>query len=1086
MAHRIRWLVSVIGVCLATIALVSCSQEGSPLIQPTGPQKEPQPGESRFVSADGYQGQKSPDRGGGDGVGSSPDTPETGGGDGGSSGRTVEEGDIYRSFGSGLVLGLNAYRGLQVLDLRDLSAPAVLGRAELSGTPVELYVVGDHAIVLLNDWQGYYGSRYAATVNRASGGVVMTVDLSDPARPVVIDRQVVPGWIYKSRLSRGNGQTALYVVAQNYGYVDADGQSTWSTNTVVKSFQVDGGTIAARTELALGGWIRDIQATPEALLVARDDWTDSYYRSSVSVIDISSADGTMIAGGEVQVAGRVANQFNMDLYNGVLRVVSGRTWGTSGNANHLETFDATDIANLRRIDSKNFGVNEDLYATLFVGNSAFFVTYERRDPFHAFEIRDDGVATEKSQFIVSGWNDFFRPTFGGDRLIGIGTEDTGGRTMAVSLYDTTNLENPQPLVQRATVAVSSSWSEASWDHRAFSVVENAVSVPGPDGVVETGLVLLPFSGWNSGTDEWTASVQIFTFSRTSLTRRGLMSHGTPVLRSFLVADASTANLSEESLSLFSTVDPDRPTELGRLDLAPRYGDLLVFGEWSARLREASDLWSYRSGSGRSSSVQIIPSSAHPDDAAPVATIQVPAGTSIHKVGGRLVTLSMEYATSGWETTIRTWDLSDPAHPSQSGSLVTRDIAPFQRWGWGWYGDKEVPPMSDCFGCGYYGYGTSQPEMYQVGNALAFVDRTPQSASMGTARICNSWPRDEDSCWRTPGRCTDHRGYRTCVTLRGSTTCEGEVYECTWRDGEYQSCDEVDPTGVSMSQSCYQQELTRYWSSFVVRVLDLGRPDALELGRPLAMPANEEAVDVVPEGNRLFLSYKKPYAVAGDSRPYVQYFIRAFDLSTPSDPRQGAAVNVPGQLLSLDGNTIFTRNLVWGSSSIESAVARLVLRGDVAELQAHKRFPNRIVDQTLLDGAGHLLVSHRPRWTDGGAVYGSSAGVGSSDGGSAETSYVQSFSILDARSPTLADLATAEVDDWASLEDARSGRALFQVPGGLLVFNLDRPEAPYPQAFFALKGWPERLHVEGRRILVPAGPYGIYSLGLDEENLVSAP
>ena len=35
------------------------------------------------------------------------------------------------------------------------------------------------------------------------------------------------------------------------------------------------------------------------------------------------------------------------------------------------------------------------------------------------------------------------------------------------------------------------------------------------------------------------------------------------------------------------------------------------------------------------------------------------------------------------------------------------------------------------------------------------------------------------------------------------------------------------------------------------------------------------------------------------------------------------------------------------------------------------------------------------------------------------------------------IARTPVDSWATLKDARAGRALFQVPGGLLVFNLER-------------------------------------------------
>jgi hypothetical protein len=156
------------------------------------------------------------------------------------------------------------------------------------------------------------------------------------------------------------------------------------------------------------------------------------------------------------------------------------------------------------------------------------------------------------------------------RLIGIGvTKDEDGTTAAVSLYDVSDAtdEIPRatgrhPLIAQEEVAIPYSWSEARWDHLAFSVLENAVEVEGSDGVVETGLVLLPFQGWDEGREKYVSGVQIFTFSEQSLTRRGTMVHGSPVRRSFRVDDGLVASLSDARLQLFDTSDLDDPIELG--------------------------------------------------------------------------------------------------------------------------------------------------------------------------------------------------------------------------------------------------------------------------------------------------------------------------------------------------------------------------------------------------------------------------------------------------------------------------------------------------------------------------------------------
>ena len=1037
------------------------------------PQPDPVPGETLFYSADGRQGTPSP--GGEDDGAAAPEDGglDTDGGAGGSGGeRTVEEGDVYRAFGTGRLLNLNAYRGLQVIDVANLSAPSIVGRLEMSGTPVELYVSGNTAYVLMNDWRSYWGARGDVQVDTWNGGVVLSVDLSDPANPVVIDRELVPGWIYKSRLVKGGGQEALYVVSQEYGYVTAGGSSSWTTTTKVKSFGIASGQLTAASELDLGGWISDIAATPEALLVARHDWQDNSGRSLVSIIDISDPAGTMIEGDEIRVEGLVRNQFNMDLRGNVLRVVSGRTWNGGANANHLEIFDATDLHNLVRIDHDTFGENEDLFATLFLDNAGLFVTYFRTDPFHAFAITDAGQATEKSEFVVSGWNDFFRPVFGDRRLVGIGMNDETGRAVAVSLYDITDLTNPDPLVARAEVVADNSWSEANWDHRAFSVIEDAVAVQAGGGVVETGLVLLPFTGWDSRTQTWTAGVQIYTFSETTLTRRGVMNHGSPVHRTFQPAEEAAANLSQEELSLFDLIDPDRPRELSRLDLAPNYTDVIPFGAYAVRRKERDDWYrTYYGGQARPAVAQVIPRDVHPDSAQPVASFEVPRGATLRKVGNLLAVVTQDPIDTSswpytWETTIQVHDLSDPAHPVARGSLTTTAI---DRLGYGgpYWADY------DCFDCGWGWYGGSLP-VHAVGNALAFVEQHPEEQALGQEQVCQSSPRDYGTCYGGgwADGCTIVDGWQVCRTRDGNTTCTGQFVECVFdADEESFACEPYAPAQGQLRTDCYTYEAKRYWTRFEVEVVDLSQPDAPALAPTVTTPRSDEAVSVLVDGTDLWLSYQQPYAIAGDPRPYVRHFSRRLDLSNPSQPALGSGINLPGQLLAIEGDLLFTRDQVWGAAQIEAAVARLRLAGGAAVLEAHRRFADQYVEAIALDGAGHVLVSHRAfstwygyRWADG-----------ATDAG-------QKLTILDAAAAQLDPLATVAVDGWATLKDARAGRALFQVPGGLLVFNLETPTAPWPQAFFATKGWPSEIVVDGRKILFAAGRYGIYEFDLDRSNL----
>ncbi|HMI92313.1 MAG TPA: beta-propeller domain-containing protein, partial [Polyangiales bacterium] len=515
--------------------------------------------------------------------------------------RSVAEGDIYRVLDNGTILNLNSYRGLQVIDVSDPGAPAIVGRVAVLGTPLEMYVRGDRAYVLLNDWQGYYGTREDLNVQRREGGLLAVIDLSDRSAPRQVSSELIRGYIRTSRLVANDSTAALYVASSWYGEQDnAQGVSEYIERTVVTSFDVAGDQLSKESELDLGGYVQDIQATPDRLLVASSDWGNRTSPSNtVALVDISDPHGQMVLGDAVPVQGVVQSQFNMDLYNGVLRVVSSGNFGNGANA--VETFDARDIQNVTRLDRCAFGDGQQLYATVFLENKAFFVTYLRQDPFHAFAIGDDGRCEEHNEFVVTGWNDFLRPVAGGTRLIGVGTDDAdASRTPAISLYDITDLGNANPLLARASAgALDWSWSEANSDHRAFSVLENAVFAR--DGTDETGLVLLPFEGYKSSANgkggEYFTRVQIFTFSDHSVTRRGTMDHDSPVRRSFPAREGVIANLSESSLALHNPNNPDQPDALGQVEFAPDYGRVLRFGNYVARLKRPGYDYYEESNSG---------------------------------------------------------------------------------------------------------------------------------------------------------------------------------------------------------------------------------------------------------------------------------------------------------------------------------------------------------------------------------------------------------------------------------------------------------------------------------------------------------
>ncbi|MET0385041.1 MAG: beta-propeller domain-containing protein [Polyangiales bacterium] len=1008
--------------------------------------------------------------------------------------RGVERGDIYRLLGDQRILNLNTYRGIQLIDVRDSTQPKVEGRLAVSGDPVELYVTGDRAVVLLNNWRGYYGERDDVQVESVYGGLVMTVDITDRAHPELIDQVPVPGYISTSRLTQGDSKAALYVAATSY-----DGQQ----KAVVKSFDVSDGKLTEKSELDLGGYVQDVQATTDVLLVASNDYNKFNGRSEVFVIDISSPDGTMVRGGSVVAQGIVQNKFNLDAYNGVLRVVSGSNW--NGLSNQVETFSLKNLQQLEPLDSCTFGgrdpmtgQSEQLFATLFVENRAFFVTYYRVDPFHAFEIADDGTCTEHAEFIVSGWNDFFRATLDNTRLIGIGHNDANNtRKLSVSLYDAVDLTNPAPLKARQDIDLEHGYSDATWDDRGFSVIEDAVSVTAEDGTTETGLVLLPYQGWDQDTQESVAEVQLFTFSDHTLTKRGTLDHGSPVKRSFEAKASTTANLSDEQLSLFDTRDPDAPAELGRVDIAPNYSEVFVYGDHIARVRQTSGFYGYSPADPKApvpqARVQILARSADVDGDDVLATFEVPAAAELIQVDNLLVSVFTQttYDPNGVEqpkyaTKVQVFDLTDPVKPVERGSLETDRIQP--SFGGIYPPFPGGPAIDACFDC--RGGSFPLPSLSQhfvVGQAIAFVNTASQQESLGEVKECYTYANGvgTPACTVDPSGNTTcggpqeyYSGGINCITPKGGEeTCSGQFYLC-----DEKGCKEVEPPSITTT-NCNTYEQFRYWTSYAFDALDLRDPAAPALADRLELPKNEEGTSVIAAGDTVYFNHQKPLKKDDDARRYVKRYVRLIGFADPAAPTLSDSINVPGDVIAAFDETLYTRDYIWKDDSARTRVARLRLEDNLAHLQADHVFEDQSVSAVKLDGAGHILVSSDPSFGGGGYPgYPAGRPVTVTPGAPGTETPPSKLSILDEIS--LETLGEADVDSWATFKDAQRGRALYQVSGGLLVFDVQDPAAPKAQAYFPTSGWPSEILFDGDSILFAAGSYGVYRFDASVFNLLT--
>ncbi|TKD03782.1 hypothetical protein E8A74_24635 [Polyangium fumosum] len=969
---------------------------------------------------------------------------------------------------NGTLLNLNWYRGLQVIDVSDVTEPKIVGQLQVGGSPVEMYVDGTRAILLMNDWYGYKGRPNSLEVDSKSGSTVMLVDISTPSKPVVLSQYAVPGYIQTSRYANGATQDALFVASSYYNwFINDQGYWEWILGSTVKSFDVGQTAMTEKSELPLGGYVSAIHAENEVLLVAREkDWWSSH-QSDVAVIDISDNSGTMVKRDEVTVNGYVRSQFHMDYRNDQLRIFSGPQWGW-GQHSYLQTFDATNLDNVTPIDTVPFGADMNLFAAVFLDDRAFAVTYRNYDPFHAFSIDANGHAEEKSEFIVSGWNDFFRPAFNNTRLVGIGVDDQNGRKLAVSLYNITDLENPNPLLAREEVAGEDhgwNWSEANWDHRAFSVLHNAVNVTAPTGETETGLVLLPFAGYKyvNGSYSYESAVQIFTFSESTITRRGIMNHPDAVRRTFKLDATNGANLSETQLRIWDQSNLDAPQKVGELGVAPDYTKVWVYDNYRARLRgpDNSDYWYWYSPDAKAK-VDIIRNNEPVDTGTPVATIEVPANASYYQVDDLLVAVHGKWTTwPTFETTIEVWDLSNPKKPAKAGQLVT----------------TELPS-------GYYYYGDYYGNVNVVGKkSLGFVETSTVQSDPVSMEYCYAYTYYWSTSCRGQEGCTYFTGSRDCRTINGQTEyCSGGFAQCTDHANAETTCVPADWSQVEAAQQgysyCYgtEYEAALFRTKAQLKLVNLSNPNHPTLLAPIDLTPgqNEEFVTASGHDDDIYVTVKKPASAPGDTRTYAQYFLKEIDLKKPAQPKVGAAINVPGTLLSKDGSTIFTRDPVWGQQDIiETAVSKLKLQGNKAELENKHHFADRTVNALFIDKGGRPVVSHNLVW----------------EPYSYYTSHNDRFSILKPKSGnnnTFEVLSNVKRPSGASLISVAERRAFFSLNSGVLMADLDNPAMPTSTAFFPGQNWYYSVApvIDDDEVLIAAGRYGVHEADLDTHNLLT--
>jgi hypothetical protein len=1000
---------------------------GTPAVQRVG-------GQSDFVSAPpaGRAGGNF-NAGAGDSTGAQ--APVAPGGKTAAPARTVEETDIYRyDAGTQRLYFLNAYRGLMVFDVSSVDHPKLLGRSPIYGSPVEMVVRGNLAVVVVADW---YGTM--ADGSPFHGSIVRGLDATDPTNIKSVGEAQLGGWVRDTRVVTGGGSDVLYAVSEDYGWdygwdsASGDGVAVPTTvgpsggaKVIVSSVSFAGGVIKQAGYKEFPGYGGVFNVTPTSIMFAHDvvtdptqPWSNPTGKTELQYVDITDFGGKIVLRGAVQVNTRVQGwgadngRWHLDFSDGkfarALGCGSGDSYwscGGAGGTNVLSTADFSDPDHPKVASELTIASSGWSPAARFDGGRMYlspddYYGYSgtTSTPIQIFDVTSPTAPALVGQTSITGsvWN--FFPA--GNRLFALGSDYGGGDSSSVALryLDVTDATKPS-VIGVSTFGSGWAWTPAADTFKAFTRDD------------AKGLVVIPFSGWSYKDYQYNNGVQLIEYTPTSITTKGA-AHARGWIERGIFVNGRLLSLSDLSLSVVDYADHANPKVVNELVLARNVVDARPQGSTIAMT--STDWW----GNDQDYSELIVRDLADAEenklDQSILAQVKI-AGTDARVFrNGDLAYVatharqkvacdpSKGYPPSGgpgdpsgtgtdcwaWTDQVQVVDLSG-GKALLRGKVSLPAFGSYDWWYWGWGG------------CSYYDWFDGDSIVQVDGDAIAF------------------------------------RRWQPSYTLNA--------------DGSYS----------------YEE------SKQALFVVDLKNPDAPGVASttitndPYGWWGNVRAV-----GSTLYTTHYEwidrpdPTSPSG-TQSFVKYYLDRIDLTDRAHPKVGAKINVPGVLVGAsptDPNVLYTIDYRWYGDTAGNDLAVVQLVGDTAFLQSNVAIDGW-VGKTIVDGA-KAYMSAQVQLRDAAGHY---------------TGSKTSLHEVDLSNPLApVDRASSDKRGWGWLLGVAGDRALVTSgfgQDGVDVYKLSPTAAPTFEKFVRTRGWwTSSLARQDDTIFLSSGYWGVQTISL---------
>jgi len=186
---------------------------------------------------------------------------------------------------------------------------------------------------------------------------------------------------------------------------------------------------------------------------------------------IKISDGEIEYQAQGTIPGTVQNQFSLSEFDGNLRV-STTIYGWMAKS-YLSSFESENNiyvlnSTLKIVGSlENIASGEQIYATRFIDDKCYLVTYKQIDPFFVIDLSEPTNPTILGELKIPGYSTYLHP-YDDQHVIGIGRDE---QEVKISLFDVTQLNNPTEIAKYEIKNSDEEWywtqSSALYEHKAF-------------------------------------------------------------------------------------------------------------------------------------------------------------------------------------------------------------------------------------------------------------------------------------------------------------------------------------------------------------------------------------------------------------------------------------------------------------------------------------------------------------------------------------------------------------------------------------------------------------------------------------------